>query len=101
MARTTSSTSRAGRANGFFGACAGLEVLDPEPPSPDNPLLRLPTVVLSDHTAWYSVESVADLQRKAAEEMVRILSGERPAHWVNPWPEAATEHMRARSAGTE
>jgi hypothetical protein len=47
------------------------------------------------------VESVADLQRKATEEMVRILSGERPAHWVNPWPEAATEHMRARSAGTE
>jgi len=69
----------------LFGA--GLDVLDPEPPSPDNPLLKLPSVVLSDHTAWYSAESVAELQRKAAEEVVRILSGKPPVHWVNRWPE--------------
>jgi NAD(P)-dependent dehydrogenase (short-subunit alcohol dehydrogenase family) len=41
-------------------------VLDPEPPSPDNLLLKLQGVVLSDHTGWYSAESVAELQRKAA-----------------------------------
>lgn len=69
----------------LFGA--GLDVLDTEPPSLDNPLLKLPGVVLSDHTGWYSAESVADLQRKASQEVVRILSGERPANWLNVWPE--------------
>jgi len=80
----------------LFGA--GLDVLDAEPPAPGNPLLRLPTVVLSDHTAWYSAESVAELQRKAAEEVVRILSGEPPLHWVNRWPGRAGECTSAQSA---
>jgi D-3-phosphoglycerate dehydrogenase len=69
----------------LFGA--GLDVLDIEPPSPDNPLLKLPGIVLSDHTGWYSAESVAELQRKAAQEVARILSGERPVNWLNVWPE--------------
>lgn len=70
---------------------AGLDVLEHEPPHPDNPLLRLPNVVLSDHAGWYSEESVADLQRKAAEEVARILSGTAPQNWLNRWadPKAA------------
>lgn len=67
----------------LFGA--GLDVLNAEPPARGNPLLHLPTVVISDHTAWYSVESIADLQRKAAEEVVLILSGKRSSNWVNRW----------------
>jgi D-3-phosphoglycerate dehydrogenase len=67
----------------IFGA--GLDVFETEPPRPDNPLLGMSNVVLSDHAAWYSEESVADLQRKAAEEIVRILRGDRPSNWLNPW----------------
>ena len=83
----------------LFGA--GLDVLNAEPPSPGNPLLHLPTVVISDHTAWYSVELIADLQRKAAEEVMLILSGKRPSNWVNRWLDRAVECAPADSARME
>jgi D-3-phosphoglycerate dehydrogenase len=67
----------------IFGAA--IDVFEHEPPAKDHPLFALGNVVLSDHTAWYSEESVADLQTKAAEEVARGLKGEPPRHWVNPW----------------
>jgi len=67
----------------IFGA--GIDVFEREPPAPDHPLFGLDNVVLSDHTAWYSEESVAELQTKAAEEVARVLRGEPPKHWVNRW----------------
>jgi phosphoglycerate dehydrogenase-like enzyme len=67
----------------IFGA--GIDVFEREPPAPDHPLFGLDNVVLSDHTAWYSEETVAELQTKAAEEVARVLRGEPPKHWVNRW----------------
>ena len=67
----------------IFGA--GIDVFEREPPGPDHPLSALDNAVLSDHTAWYSEESVAELQTKAAEEVARALGGEPPRHWVNRW----------------
>jgi phosphoglycerate dehydrogenase-like enzyme len=64
----------------IFGA--GIDVFETEPPSRDNPPFGLTNTVLSDHTAWYSEESVTELQTKAAEEVVRVFRGERPKHWV-------------------
>jgi D-3-phosphoglycerate dehydrogenase len=66
----------------IFGV--GLDVFEQEPPK-DSPLFALPNVVVSDHAGWYSEESVADLQRKAAEECVRILEGKPPLNWLNRW----------------
>ncbi|MGB9867478.1 MAG: C-terminal binding protein [Bacillota bacterium] len=64
-------------------AAAGLDVLSSEPPAPDNPILKAPNVILAPHAAWYSEEALVDLQRKAAEEMRRILLGEKPNSQVN------------------
>ncbi len=71
------------RENRIFGA--GLDVFAEEPVRADNPLLKLDNVVASDHAGWYSEESVQDLQRKAAEEVVRVLRGGSPLNWVNRW----------------
>jgi D-3-phosphoglycerate dehydrogenase len=64
---------------------AGVDVFEKEPPRLDNPLFSTPNTVLSDHNAWYSEDSVAALQSKAADEVFRVLSGEKPVNWVNPW----------------
>ncbi len=74
------------RSRRIFGA--GIDVFEHEPPGQDHPLLALDNVVLSDHTAWYSEESAAELQTKAAEEVARVLQGEPPRHWVNRWTRA-------------
>ncbi len=67
----------------IFGA--GIDVFEEEPVRPDHPLLFTPNTVLSDHTAWYSERSVGVLQRNAATEIRRVLSGEPPRNWVNRW----------------
>ncbi|HJV94802.1 MAG TPA: C-terminal binding protein [Albitalea sp.] len=64
---------------------AGLDVFDPEPPDVRHPIFSLSNVVVSDHMGWYSEEAMRELQRKAAEEAVRVLSGQSPRHWLNAW----------------
>jgi D-3-phosphoglycerate dehydrogenase len=65
-------------------AGAGLDVLEQEPLDPASPLLRMEQVIVTPHAAWYSEEGRSDLKRRAAEEAVRVLHGERPRHCVNP-----------------
>jgi D-3-phosphoglycerate dehydrogenase len=65
-------------------AGAGLDVLVQEPPPADHPLLALPNVIVTPHAAFYSEASIAELQRKAAQNVVDVLQGKRPAHIVNP-----------------
>ena len=72
-------TLKAGRIGG-----AALDVLSVEPPPIDHPLRKLPNVILTPHLAFYSRESVIELQTKAAEEVARALKGEPPRSPVNP-----------------
>jgi D-3-phosphoglycerate dehydrogenase / 2-oxoglutarate reductase len=64
-------------------AGAALDVMTQEPPK-DSPLLGRDNVILTPHTSFYSEESLVDLQTKAAEEVVRVLSHQPPRNPVNP-----------------
>jgi D-3-phosphoglycerate dehydrogenase len=64
-------------------AGAALDVLEQEPPV-NSPLFGRENVILTPHTSFYSVESLEELQTKAAEEVVRVLSGQPPRNPVNP-----------------
>jgi D-3-phosphoglycerate dehydrogenase len=64
---------------------AGLDVFEGEPIARDNPLIEMPNVVLTGHVAWYSKNSIRTLQSRAAEEVLRVLTGKTPVCWVNPW----------------
>lgn len=64
-------------------AMAGLDVTETEPLPPSHPLLALDNAVVTPHVAWYSEEAVLSLQRKVAEEVAGILSGQSPRHPVN------------------
>lgn len=65
-------------------AGAGLDVMDPEPPKPDDPLLAMDNVILTPHVAWYSEESREHVTTTAAREAVRVLCGGAPLSAVNP-----------------
>jgi D-3-phosphoglycerate dehydrogenase len=64
-------------------AGAALDVLEREPPDADDPLLARDDVVVTPHAAFYSEESVAEQQRKAAEQVVAALDGRIPPYAVN------------------
>src|ERR1700674_2467521 len=64
-------------------AGAALDVLSQEPPTA-SPLIGRDNVILTPHMSFYSVESLVELQTKAAEEVVRVLTGQMPRNPVNP-----------------
>jgi D-3-phosphoglycerate dehydrogenase / 2-oxoglutarate reductase len=64
-------------------AGAALDVMENEPPN-GSPLLGRENIILTPHTSFYSEESLVDLQIKASEEVVRVLSGDSPRNPVNP-----------------
>jgi D-3-phosphoglycerate dehydrogenase len=76
-------------------AGAALDVMPQEPPSA-SPLFGRPNVILTPHTSFYSEESLVELQTKAAEEVVAVLTGQPPRNPVNPEVLAAMK-LRAES----
>jgi D-3-phosphoglycerate dehydrogenase / 2-oxoglutarate reductase len=64
-------------------AGAGIDVTVDEPIAADNELLTMPNVILTGHTAWYSVTSEADLYRRPMTQVIQALNGEWPAYAVN------------------
>ena len=63
-------------------SAAGLDVVETEPLENER-LRRHPNVLLTPHTAFYSVEGYRELRTKTAEEVRRILLGEPPRNPVN------------------
>jgi D-3-phosphoglycerate dehydrogenase len=65
-------------------AGAALDVYESEPLEPDHPLRLCGNLILSDHSAWYSEESLRELQTRASQEVANVLSGIIPENVVNP-----------------
>lgn len=71
---------------------AGLDVLEVEPPSDDDPLIqawRDPShpaydrIIINPHSAFYSEEGLSDMRVKGSLNCKRVLSGEAPRNVVN------------------
>jgi D-3-phosphoglycerate dehydrogenase len=65
-------------------AGAGLDVTNPEPPAPDNALLKFEQVLITGHFAYFSETSVRELHVKSAEAIIAALRGEWPPFLANP-----------------
>ncbi|HSU77571.1 MAG TPA: hydroxyacid dehydrogenase [Burkholderiales bacterium] len=63
-------------------AGAAIDVMEQEPPRTDHPLLRLDNVLLTPHIGGSTREAQSRGEWGAAEEVVRVLSGERPLNAV-------------------
>lgn len=65
-------------------AGAGLDVTDPEPPRPDDPVLHTPGVFVLPHIGSASYVARGGMTRVAVRNILAVLSGERPPNCVNP-----------------
>ncbi len=61
---------------------AALDVVAVEPLPKDSRLIGRDNVILTPHTAFYSVEALNELQTKCAADVARVLSGEKPVYPV-------------------
>ena len=69
---------KAGRLGG-----AALDVFESEPLSPDDPLLKLPNVVVSPHVGSATVETRRRMADMAVDNLTAFFEGQRPASPVN------------------
>jgi phosphoglycerate dehydrogenase-like enzyme len=65
-------------------AGAGLDVYDPEPPEPTNPLLTMPNVVVTPHIASNTLEGIARLSNAVVDQIELLLRGARPTSLIDP-----------------
>jgi D-3-phosphoglycerate dehydrogenase len=65
-------------------AGAGLDVLEDEPPDPENPLLHMDNVILTPHVASASQRMAPETRRRVGQEISLVLTGRWPRTCVNP-----------------
>ena len=65
-------------------AGAGLDVLEQEPPEPENPLLHMENVILTPHIASASKRMAPETRRRVGQEISLVLTGRWPKSCVNP-----------------
>jgi D-3-phosphoglycerate dehydrogenase len=64
-------------------AGVGLDVLEQEPIQKENQLLYFDNVIITPHMGWYSEDTVDEVQRIAAEQVLQCLEGKIPTNLVN------------------
>jgi D-3-phosphoglycerate dehydrogenase len=65
-------------------AGAGLDVLEQEPPSNNNPLLTMENVVVTPHVASATTRMRPETRRRVGREVALVLRGKWPMSCVNP-----------------
>lgn len=64
-------------------AGAALDVFDPEPPSADDPILKLDNVIVTPHSLCWTDQCFAGIGASDVEQVLQIKNGEAPSHMVN------------------
>jgi D-3-phosphoglycerate dehydrogenase len=80
-------------------AHAALDVLEVEPPSHNNPILRMENVTLSAHTASASARFDEARKRRVGQELALVLQGKWPMSCVNPAVLQTTKLQRWQPIG--
>jgi D-3-phosphoglycerate dehydrogenase len=65
-------------------AGAAMDVYDPEPPRPGNPLLHMENVIVTPHYCAMTAESLYNMATMVARGVLDVLDGRRPQYLVNP-----------------
>jgi D-3-phosphoglycerate dehydrogenase len=65
-------------------AGAGLDVFEVEPVAANNPLIKMPNVILSPHNASASARFDPARKRRVGQELALVLTGRWPMSFVNP-----------------
>jgi D-3-phosphoglycerate dehydrogenase len=65
-------------------AGAALDVFSQEPPALEHPLFKLDNFIGTPHLGGVTVEALKRMATTAAEEILRVLGGQKPKYLVNP-----------------
>jgi D-3-phosphoglycerate dehydrogenase / 2-oxoglutarate reductase len=69
-------------------AGAALDVFDPEPPMPGNPLLQMDNVVVTLHTGGNTIQGSYRMSQGVVDQILQLLAGECPTNLLDAaaWP---------------
>ena len=63
---------------------AAVDVYDPEPIEPGDPILELDNFIITPHLGFYSERSIKEVRRISASNIATVLSGGGPQNVINP-----------------